>query len=1820
MKTKSNWLASGLSKLHLLPTNPTAFFLTTAMVFANAAALSGQCSGLLVGPFKGTFCAAEEVTLMVEVIQGVAPFQVSWSTNPNGVIISTNGLEATVLGNQGSSYTATVTDDNGCVFTAFFSTAPQNFTPFITITDANCPPEPSTLTANVNGAGLYGPYTYNWSTGESTQSIQALPPGSYSVTATSALGCTKVAQASPALPFLIEPTITGPQGLCDGIAGILTVTAPTPSGINSYTWSTGLVTDSNQLPIVGPGIYTVTVTNLATPCTGIASINVQQLTPTVPQPIVGGGGICPGETTTVGLVNANSYAIIDWSTNATTPSITVSSPGTYFVTVTEANACTAFAGIQVDEFVITDPNILGKPDICVGQETVTLSITPSFSQYDWSTGENTPTITINDDGSYGVTVTDANGCVTENATLIPPAFIPSPNVETGPVPCPGGIVTLLETTGPFISYLWSNGGTSFSNPVSTAGTYSVTVTNSSNCTGTAMAEVVYSTNPAPSITATSGNCGSITFLSASAGEFYSWSTGDNTQAITVATPGTYTVTVTNTEGCIGTASAVVTPTSGNAAVAASGPPSFCASSAAILTASQGFTSYAWSNGTTGISTQVTATGTYTVTATDATGCTSQAAVTTTASPLPSPTISGPSGICPGGSASLQLNGNFTSIAWSTGANTPSITVGNSGTYIATVTNAAGCTASASVVVEASPLPTASISGPTSICQGSSPELGVSGSFASINWSTNANTPSITVNTAGNYSVTVTNAAGCSATSQLALQVGGSLTPQVTVNNNGCNGSASISVNGNFASYAWSNGATLSSIVANAEGNYTVTVSDGSNCTGTASALVDFPTLPQASILGPNSACEGQTANWSATNGFASYTWIGPSGAVVGNTESITIAQPGPYTLTVADDNGCTATTQQVFASLPSPSVDINGPNSICTGSLAAFVANGDYAQATWSNGFVGPNIIATLPGTYSVTVSNTNGCSATSAVTLSVGASLLPSITLDAVGCNSATMLTAGSGYANYLWSNGAMTQTTSTFAPGSFTVTVTDASGCTGTASALVSLPSQLQVAIAGPAAVCEGGTVTLVGTSGFANYAWATPQGNLATPSIQATQPGNYTLTVTDDNGCTAIAQQSIIFQAPPSVGISGPSSICIGSTTEYAVVGSFALVQWNTGAFATSITVGQSGTYSVTVADGNGCTATASQVLTTGSSLAISIEQSPNCTNGTSILSAGTGYDSYLWSNGATTPSIAVTDQVLYSVTVSDAGNCTGEAQLAAGLPQLPTVAIVGNTTVCTGGTTTLGLTSNFPQVLWSTGATSSSVSISTPGNYAVTVTDANGCTALANALLTLAPPLPLTIASNLAPCQVSATLSAGTGFASYLWSNGAATQSIQAVQSGNYAVTVSNADGCTGQASLAVNLPSLPQVSIQGNGAVCEGYSTSLNASAIFNSYLWSTGETSPGITVSTAGTFGLTVTDANGCTATNNWLVSLLSTVNTNLQVQSCSAQDTGSVVSIFAGLNGCDSIVTISTVYVPTITESVSLAACEGSSASYGGVAIPAGDTQTFSYVSWEGCDSLVVVSVEVLPVPAFTAQVGESCWNKGDGSLMVAVQTGTPPYFFALEGGALQSKPMFEGLSDGSYTVLVQDGNGCELESLVEVPTRERTLVSVNDQVLRCADDSLTIVPEVVSGDADRLEWQWTDGSTTPTLVVSAIGNYGVTVSDGCEEQNFTVNVRPSLEATEDSYFYVPNAFSPNGDQTNDLLKAFVGQGVEVQSFEFRVFDRWGEQMFFTEDPSDGWDGLLREEHLKSEVVVWYLKATVANCKGDDMDLFRKGDVVIVR
>lgn len=763
--------------------------------------------------------------------------------------------------------------------------------------------------------------------------------------------------------------------------------------------------------------------------------------------------------------------------------------------------------------------------ICPGDSfAVTL---PACRNPVWSTGDTTMTLWISQPGTYYGTISNIIGnsfCFAFSTIIQVVSSTPNATIAvTGNLNlCPNDSVVLTASTG--TSYLWSNGATTQSIVVHNAGTYSCTVSYNGSCDAFTN-PVIITQSGTPAIINASGpttfcSGGNVTLTAATAPN-YQWSNGSNASSIIVNTSGTYTLTVSD-NGCIANSSinVVVNP---NPTPTITGPINSCPGFNVQLSAGA-YSNYSWSTGVNSSTINTTTSGTFTVTVTDANGCTGQDSHSVNFYSAPTPSINGTLQICAGNNSNLSSAGSYSQYLWSNGNNTSSINVNTSGTYTLTVTDNNNCTASTSVNFIVNPLPIASITGAAVICNGTSTTYTATPSGINYLWNTGATSNTINVTNAGTYSVTVTDNNGCTAQASQQLTVTNNPTPVITGATSACQGQNITLDAGNYAGYLWSNGATTQTTIVNSSGNYSVTVTIAGGCTGTASQQITINPLPTPSINGTLAICAGQSTQLSSNGNYSNYQWSTGS-----TSSSITATTPGNYALTVTDNNGCTGNISVQLNNYPLPSPTLPATVSICAGD-SANITPGNYSNYIWSSGQNSPNIYIATAGTYTVEVTDANGCKNNDTTILTVNNLPNPVISGPATTCvNIPAVLNAGSGYSQYLWSTGEPTATIQTIIGGSYTVTVTDVRGCKNSSNFnLVAFPLA-DMSITGDKDICEGETTSITGVAGQGSYLWSTGE---TTPAVVINQTGTYTLTITTNNGCISAANYLVNVHQNPKV----------------------------------------------------------------------------------------------------------------------------------------------------------------------------------------------------------------------------------------------------------------------------------------------------------------------------------------------------------------------------------------------------------------------------------------------------------------------------------------------------------------------------------------------------------------------------------------------------------------------------------------------------------------------------------------------------------------
>jgi hypothetical protein len=598
--------------------------------------------------------------------------------------------------------------------------------------------------------------------------------------------------------------------------------------------------------------------------------------------------------------------------------------------------------------------------------------------------------------------------------------------------------------------------------------------------------------------------------------------------------------------------------------------------------------------------------------------------------------------------------------------------------------------------------------------------------------------------------------------------------------------------------------------------------------------------------GFNVSCDGSTdgtIDLTVSNGTGPYVFVWSTGAV---SEDLSGLGAGTYTVTVVDflgdiQVGSVTLTQPAPLNIVQDSIHVDSCGGVADGGVFISVTGGvlNYSYA-WSNGSVTEDIDGVVAGNYTVTVTDANFCTVSNSYTVNEVPSLQLSSTVVDVLCNGdATgsinlIVLGGTPVHTYAWSNGGVTQDLSGLIAGTYTVTVSDGSGCTETTSAVIAEPAApLGLSTTVTPVACFGGNtgsinLTVTGGTGGYSYNWSNgfsgedPTGLIA---------GTYTVTVSDANLCSEITS-AIVTQPAAAIGLSitTTSVACFGGNTgsiNLTVTGGTAgySYNWSNGFIGEDPTGLIAGTYTVTVTDANLCTATTSAIVTQpAAALGLSTSTTPVAcfggNNGSINLSVtgGTAGYTYNWSNGFIGEDPTGLIAGTYTVTVSDANLCTATTSASITQPAAPIGLSTSTTAVaCFGGNTgsinltVTGGTSGYTYN-WSNGFIGEDPTGLIAGTYTVTVSDANLCTATTSATITQpAAAISLSTSTTSITCfggnngSINLTVSGGTGGYTYNWSNGFSGEDPSGLIAGTYTVTVSDANLCTATTSATVTQP-------------------------------------------------------------------------------------------------------------------------------------------------------------------------------------------------------------------------------------------------------------------------------------------------------------------------------------------------------------------------------------------------------------------------------
>lgn len=983
---------------------------------------------------------------------------------------------------------------------------------------------------------------------------------------------------------------------------------------------------------------------------------------------------------------------------------------------------------------------------------------------------------------------------------------------------------------------------------------------------------------------------------------------------------------------------------------------------------------------------------------------------------------------------------------------------------------------------------------------------------------------------------------------------------------GSNGTVSALVTGGSGSfqYVWNNGGNSPAITGLVADIYYVNVTDlVSGCTVFNLFVVNEPNQLVSSLTQQDIKCFGQPAgsiDLTVGGGTPLYTYAWSNGAVG---QDVAALVAGTYSVTITDSKGCKATNSATIIQTASAvNSTITGDHVNCplgsdgSVNLTPFGGEAPYTFSWNSGTYLSEDINGLAAGTYSVIITDALGCTAINGIVITEPTPIVSTITGTDVNCfggsNGFVDLNPSGGTLpyNFNWTSTLYTlgntEDLVNVAADSYSVTITDANGCTAVNNFTINQPTQLASSISGTNVSCNGytdGTITLVVNGGSAPYgfAWENSAGPIASTTQNLTNLAaeTYKVTVTDFKGC--IATNSIIISQPLlplNSSITGTNVKCFGDnsgTADLTIVGGTSpyAINWSNGVFIEDQNNLFAGNYFVTIVDDNGCNAASSIIITQPAApvAASSIVTNVSCFgfNDGGInytVTGGTQPYTYSWINSENALSVVSQD------------------------------------------------ITNFPAEI-----------------YVVTITDANNCVSVDTSIITEPTLIQSSIVSQNINCYAQATgtinltLTGGTLPYSINWSNNAVTEDISSLTAGTYTVTITDANGCSHTNGVTLTQPSsglsssnfVKNVTCYGGA---DGYIFyDVQGGTQPYNYNWSSGDSLANIFNLVAGTYIITTADANGCILTNSIVVAqppqvIITAVTIPVR---CFGQNNGTIdITISGGTTPYTYEWMNSNFVLSAITQDL--------------VNYPS-EVYNVKVTDSVGCTASMSIPLhEPAPLGASVTANNITCAGGADGNIDINISGGVLPYAYAWSNGAVSEDLL--NIPVGTYVVTITDANNCSMirsYTLLEPPPIE---ISYQTQEVSCADQHDGVIYAIATGGTGAYTYAWSNGTILNPATDLSGTTYTLTVSDvsGCNRSiEITMPVNPK-ECIE-----IPTAFSPNGDGKNDTWQI---KNIELYpDCVMKIFNRWGNLLFESTGYKEFWNGRYNGNKLPSETYYFILE-----------------------
>jgi len=1194
--------------------------------------------------------------------------------------------------------------------------------------------------------------------------------------------------------------------------------------------------------------------------------------------------------------------------------------------------------------------------------------------------------------------------------------------------------------------------------------------------------------------------------------------------------------------------------------------------------------------------------------------------------------------CQGNSFTLNAYNANSTYLWSTGDTTSSLTATQSGIYWVTVTNSCGSTSDTIDVIVDQPIKP-NLGADRKICSSSPTTLSVpSSNSAFYTWSTGAAGNSISVTQSGTYWVEVSNACGVfTDTVILTTEAPNNISLGNDITSCG-NAAVNLSLPSTTTGVInWSDGSSGYNLSVSSSGTYWVSVR---NSCGVSTDSIDVNFLSAQNLIAHDTIelCIGGSVTLQSNVQASSYQWSNG-----GTSSAITTGTTGLYTLTAT--TACGPLTDSVYVVPGSAAtVDLGNDTTICDNKAFRLDAGNPGAAYQWQNGSSNQKFRVRNSGTYWVGVDN--GCGFVyDTINVTVNPYPQPNIEDTVYICGSTPdTLDAGSwGTASYLWSNGDTSQVNRQLTAGNHWVEITSACGVVTDSFTVVSetLPN-LDLRDTALCAVRYQLDTELPEDENY-TFLWSNGSTN---SRINVRSPGSYWVEIT--NSCGTIRDTATVNITQMPRGIRGNDTIvkCAGDSVRLRSFNrNGVFYRWSNNETTWDTWVTTPGRY--TLLAFNHCrTLRDTLYVIDEQPLSFNLpDDTIICRNSTYPVDLSHLSGSVSWSDGST-DKVRNLSPGTHIVTATNSCGSLSDTIVIAKINSV--VKMLKDTLFCTGSSLVLDAShGNNQQFLWSTGDTTSSITVNQPGWYSVQIS--NDCfSTLDSCFVGMSLPVgSVDLGNDTVFCAGNMVLDPGHfPNSNYLWHDGSANQTFTASKTGTYYVTVFNPCGSVTD-SIYVEVTGPPKLTLGTNVRFCRGSVLNLNAQNPYCDYLWSTGDTTQTVSISTPGNYWVTISnDCGSITDSVEVIVEdpltqldlgrdtticrgdsiLLSTEIPGVRTKWGTGSATEDIYVQTSGdywvqvSNSCgvmEDTIRVDVIDVPQFNLGPDQKICaEGGYLEITGpdslrYLWSTGDTTQTTGVSLPGTYWLTASNkcfsytdtIEIIEEFPQDINLGADTVLCAGSALTFNVESGGHPVVW--EDGSTNNYRSIT--TPGTYWVRTENSCGVFSDTVMvdfdPVPNTERETIQV------CRDDTATF--NVSSAVA---EWEWFDGRTDSVRSFTEQGIYPVHYTNSCG--TFRKDVVVDVSNCE-CPFFVANAFTPNGDGKNDKFK--IVHSCDIAEFSIRIFNRWGKMVYESYDVDGEWDGSFNGEKLPAGVYTYSLHYKW-NVYADQHQRLKTGVITLMR